>query len=382
MNGLLQDLRFALRQLQKNRGFTAVAVITMALGIGANTTVFSNINAMLVRPFPFHRLDRLVTIWETVPKQNADHVSAAPANFRDWSEQSGAFQQLAAMQGWDANLTGSNVAEHVEGYRVSANFFPTLSMRMFLGRDIGTADFQQGAAPVAVINYGFWQQHLGADRGIVGRQLQLNGQSLTVVGITAQDFDFPPGAQIWTPLDLSDAQKADRHAHSLLVFGRLKDRISISQAQADLQTVAARLAKQYPDTNGGREVRVVDMVDDLEAGSKQFLGVLMGAAMFVLLLCCANVANLQLARASSRQKEVALRTALGAGRWRIGRQLLVESTLLAILGSAGALLLSSWALKLVRNNLPPFVVAHVAGLKHLEVDSRVFLFTLAIAVLT
>ena len=382
MSGLIQDLRYALRQLQKNPGFTAVAVITMALGIGANTTVFSNINAMLVRPFPFHRLDRLVTIWETVPKQNADRVSAAPANFRDWSEQSGTFQQLAAMQGWDANLTGSNVAEHVEGYKVSTNFFPTLGVQMFLGRDIGAADFQQGAAPVAVINYEFWQQHLGADPGIVGRQLQLNGQSLTVVGITAQDFDFPPGAQIWTPLDLSDAQKADRQAHSLMVFGRLKDGVPIPQAQADLQTVAARLAKQYPDTNGGREVRVVDMVDDLEQGSKQFLGVLMGAALFVLLLCCANVANLQLARASSRQKEVALRTALGAGRWRIGRQLLVESILLAVLGSAGALLLSSWALKLIRNNLPPFIVAHVAGLKHLEVDTRVFLFTLAIAVLT
>jgi len=382
MSGLIQDLRYALRQLHKNPGFTAVAVITMALGIGANTTVFSNINAMLVRPFPFYRLDRLVTIWETVPKQNADRVSAAPANFRDWSEQSGAFQQLAAMQGWDANLTDSHVAEHVEGYRVSANFFQTLGMPMFLGRDIGAADFQQGAAPVAVINYGFWQQHLGADRGIVGRQLQLNGQSLTVVGITAQDFDFPPGAQIWTPLDLSDAQKADRQAHSLMVFGRLKDGVSIPQAQADLQTAAARLAKQYPDTNGGREVRVVDMVDDLAAGSKQFLGVLMGAALFVLLLCCANVANLQLARASSRQREVALRTALGAGRWRIGRQFLVEGVVLAVLGSAGALLLSSWALKLVRNNLPPFIVAHVAGLRHLEVDTRVFLFTLAIAVLT
>jgi putative ABC transport system permease protein len=167
-----------------------------------------------------------------------------------------------------------------------------------------------------------------------------------------------------------------------MVFGRLKDGISIAQAQADLQTVAAHLASQYPNTNGGHEVRVVDLVEDLASGSTQFLAVLMGAALFVLLLCCANVANLQLARLSSRQREVALRTALGAGRWRIGRQLLVESIFLALLGSAAALLLASWGLKLVGNNLPPFVVAHVAGLKHLGVDSRVFLFTLGIAALT
>lgn len=382
MNGLLQDLRFALRQLRKNPGFTAVAILTMALGIGANTTVFSNVNAMLVHPFPFHRLDRLVTIWETVPKQHADRVSAAPGNFRDWSEQSKAFESLAAMQGWDANLTGNNVAEHVEGYRVSGNFFATLGMPMFLGRDISAMDFAQGTAPVVVINYGFWQQHLGADRSIVGRKLDLNGEQFTVVGIAPQDMDFPPGAQIWTPLDLSGAQKADRQAHSLTVFGRLKDGVSIAQAQADLQTIAARLAGQYPNTNGGHEVRVVGLVDDLASGSTQFLALLMGAAMFVLLLCCANVANLQLARSSSRQKEVALRTALGAGRWRIGRQLLVESIFLALLGSAAALLLASVGLKLVRNSLPPFVVAHVAGLDHLGVDSRVFMFTLGIAVLT
>jgi len=382
MSGLLQDFRYALRQLQKNPSFTAVAVITLALGIGANTTIFSNVNAMLVRPFPFHRLDRLVSVWEAMPKQNATRMPATPANFRDWNEQSGSFEQLAAMQGWDANLTGSNLAQHVEGYRVSSNFFSALGMPMLLGRDIGNADFQQGAAPVAVLSYGFWQQHLGADREIVGRQLQLNGAKLSVIGITAQDFDFPPGAQIWTPLDLNDAQKSDRQNHSLTVFGRLKDGVSVTQAQADLQTVASRLAGQYPGTNTGHEVSVVNMVEDLAAGSGQFLLVLMGAATFVLLLCCANVANLQLARASSRQKEVALRAALGAGRWRIGRQLIVESILLALIGSAGAVLVSAWALKLVRNNLPPFVVAHVAGLRHLEVDSRVFLFTMAVAIFT
>src|ERR1035437_1658643 len=332
MTWLLQDVRYALRQLRKSPGFTAVAVITLALGIGANTTTFSTVNAMLLRPFPFPHLDRIVTVWETVPKQNDNRMSAAPANFRDWREQGKGFQELAAVQGWDANLTGGNVAQHVEGVRVTSDFFSLLGMPMQLGRSIGSADFQQGAAPVVVVAHGFWQQHLGSDPGIVGKPLLLNGQKFTVAGITAPDFDFPPGAQVWTPLNLNDVQKADRENHSFTVFGRLADGVSIPQAQANLQAIAARLRQQYPNTNTGHEVSVKNTVEDLMYGSRQFILVLMGAAAFVLLLCCANVANLQLARAFARQKEIALRTALGATRWHIARQLFVESVLLALLG--------------------------------------------------
>ena len=359
-----------------------MAVITLALGIGANTTTFSTVNAMLLRPFPFPRLDRIVTVWETVPKQNAYHMSVAPANFRDWDEQGKGFEQLAAVQSWDANLTGGNVAQHVEGARVTSGFFSLLRMPMQLGRSIGSADLQQGAVPVVVVAHGFWQQHLGSDPGIVGKQLLLNGEKFTVAGITVPDFDFPPGAKVWTPLNLNDAQKADRENHSLTVFGRLADDVSIAQAQANLQAIAARLREQHPTTNAGHDVSVKNTVDDLMYGSRQFIFVLMGAAAFVLLLCCANVANLQLARAFARQKEIALRTALGATRWHIGRQLLVESVLLALLGSGGALLLSRWGLALMSRSIPPFIVEHIAGLKHLQVDSRVFLFTLAAAIAT
>jgi putative ABC transport system permease protein len=382
MNGLLQDLRYALRQLRKNPGFAAVAVLTLALGIGANTTMFSTVNAMLLRPFPFPRLDRIVSVWEQVPKQSDYHISVAPGNFRDWSEQSKGFEELAAVQGWDANLTGGSVAQHVEGFRVSSGFFPLLGMSMQLGRGIGSADFQPGAAQVVVVKYGFWQQHLGSDPGIVGKQLLLNGEKFTVAGITSPEFDFPPGSQVWTPLTLNDTQNADREDHSLTVFGRLENGVSISQAQADLQTISARLAQQYPNTNAGHEVSVKDAVEDLSGGSRQFVLVLMGAAVFVLLLCCANVANLQLARAFARQKEIALRTALGATRWHIGRQLFVESILLALFGSGAALLLARWGLVVVHRNTPPFIVEHIAGLKHLQVDARVFLFTLAVAVAT
>ncbi len=382
MTGLLQDVRYGLRMLWKRPGFTAVAVITLALGIGANTTTFNTVNAMLLRPFPFPGLDRIVTVWETAPKQNDYQLSPAPANFRDWSEQSKEIEQLAAVRGWDANLTRGNVAEHVEGSQVTENFFSLLGMSPQLGRYIGRADFQDGVAPVVVISHGFWQQHLGADPGHVGRQLLLNGQKFTVVGITSADFDFPTGSKVWTPLDLNGPAKEDRENHYLTVFGRLKDGVSIPQAQANVETIAASLGRQYPRSNAGHGVRVRNTVEDLTVGSRQFVLMLMGAAVFVLLLACANVANLQLARASGRQREIALRAALGASRWQVGRQLLVESVLLALLGSGMAILLSGWWLNIIRSTIPPFIVEHIAGLKHLQVDLRVFMFTVLIAVAT
>jgi predicted permease len=382
MTGLIQDIRYGLRMLWKRPGFTAVAVITLALGIGANTTTFSTVNAMLLRPFPFPNLDRIVTVWETAPKQDDNQLSPAPANFRDWSEQSTEIEQLAAVRGWDANLTSGSVAEHVEGSQVTENFFSLLGMPPQFGRYIGSADFHGGVAPAVVISNGFWQQHLGADPGIVGRQLLLNGQKFTVIGITSAEFDFPTGSKVWTPLDLNGSTKEDRENHYLTVFGRLKDGVSISQAQANLETIAASLGKQYPGSNAGHGVRVRNTVEDLTVGTRQFVLMLMGAAVFVLLLACANVANLQLARASDRQREIALRVALGASRWQVGRQLLVESVLLALLGSGLAIFLSGWWLDIIRRTIPPFIVEHIAGLKHLQVDSRVFVFTVLVAMLT
>jgi putative ABC transport system permease protein len=380
MSGLLQDFRFASRQLRKNPGFTAVAVITLALGIGANTTVFSTVNAMMLRPFPFPRLDRIVTVWETAP--HYDHLSPAPANFLDWSERSTQFEELAAVHGWDANLTGGNLAEHVEASQVTADFFSLLGMPAQTGRYIGPADFRGGVAPVVVVSHGFWQQFLGSDPSLVGKQLLLNGQTFTVIGVAAADLDFPTGSKIWTPLDLTGAAKDDRDHHYLTVFGRLKNGASISQAQANLGTIAASLAQRFPKSNTGLGINVRGTVDDINDDSRQFLLLLAGAALFVLILACANVANLQLARSSGRQKEIALRAALGASRWQVGRQLLVESVLLALLGSAGALLLSAWGNNLMTRSIPPFILEHIAGLQHLQIDSRVFSFTLLVAVAT
>ncbi len=381
MSGLFQDVIFGLRMLRKSPGVTALAVITLALGIGANTAIFSNVNALLLRPFSFPDLDRVASVYETVPKQDANDVKAAPANFRDWTEQNKTFEHLAAFHGWDANLTGEGVAERVEGYKVTADFFSLLGVAPQFGRQIGSADFEHGTAPVVVLSHGFWQRHLGEDRAIVGRTLLLNGQKFSVIGVASPDLDFPAGVETWTPLDLSSAS-TDRENHYLQVIGRVKEGTSISQAQADVEAIANRLGQQLPNTNGGHGIRVVGLVADLTFGTRQFVLVLMGAAVFVLLLACVNVANLQLARVSGRQKEMAVRIGLGASRWQLIRQLLAESTLLALAGGGAGVLFARWGMLLLRRSIPPFIMEHIAGLRHLEIDARVLWFTLAIALLS
>lgn len=379
MTGLIQDLRYALRQLRKSPGFTAVAVITLALGIGANTAIFSNVNALVLHPFDLPDLNRVVAIWETVPKENITQSRAAPANFRDWREQSHSFDQLAAIQGWDANLTGEGIAERAEGYRVTSDFFSLLGVAPLLGRDIGKGDFQQGAAPVVVLSHRFWQKHLGSDAGIVGKNLLLNGEKFTVIGVARQGVDFPVGADVWAPLDLNSLDRADRQDHYLLALGRMTHDASLASANADLQTIASRLGQQFPNTNNGHSVRVIRLVEDATTGTRPFVLVLMGAAVFVLLLACVNVANLQFARGATRQKEIAVRMGLGAGRWQLIRQLLVESTLLSVAGAAAGVLLASWGMGLLRRDIPPFILAHVPGLKNVHTDVTVLAFTAAVA---
>jgi putative ABC transport system permease protein len=368
--------------LAKAPGFTGVAVIALALGIGANTVMFSSVNGMLLRPFAFRDLHRIVDVWETAPKQNEYQIKAAPANLRDWQEQNKSFEMLAASHGWNVNLTGVGVAERVEGYQVTSGFFPLLGMSPQLGRAINAGDFEPGHASVVVLSHGFWQRHLGADAGIVGKSLHLNGQAFTVIGVMPSDFDYPMGGEAWAPLDLSPAENSDRAGHYLEVIGRLKSGTTVAQAEADLRTISARLAKQFPETNGGHSGRVLGLVEDLTSGSLQFLLVLMGSAVFVLLLACANVANLQLARATAREKELALRRALGASRWQIARQLLAESVTLALLGGAAGVLFGGWGSQMLQRTVPPFIVAHVPGIKHMQIDSTVLAFTLVVALLT
>jgi putative ABC transport system permease protein len=379
---LRQNLLYALRQSRKNPGFTMIAIITLALGIGANTAIFSNVNALLLRPFDLPDLNRVVAIWETVPKENITQAKAAPANFRDWREQSHSFDQLAAVQGWDANLTGEGIAERAEGYRVSSDFFSLLGVAPLMGRNIGDEDFQQGAAPVVVLSQKFWRNHLGANAEIVGKNLLLNGEKFTVIGVARQEVDFPAGADVWAPLELTSVDRADRQDHYLMTVGRINRNASIASANADLQTIAKRLGVQFPQTNGGHSVRVIRLVDDVTNGTRQFVLVLMGAAVFVLMLACVNVANLQLARGATRQKEIAVRIGLGASRWQLISQLLVESTALSLTGAAAGVLLANWGVGLLRRDIPPFILEHVPGLKDVHTDFTVLAFTAAVAFAT
>jgi len=381
MNSAVQDIRYGIRMLAKNPGFTGVAVITLALGIGANTVMFSSINAMLLRPFAFKDLDRAVDVYETVPSQNRQQMPVAPANFRDWQEQAKGIELLAAVRGRNVNLTGEGLAERLECFQVTSNFFPLLGIPAQLGRYVVADNLGAGRNHVVVLGHGFWQRHFGADPAIVGQSVLLSGEKFTVIGVMPSDFDFPVGAEAWVPLDFTVQEASDRANHSLQLFGRLKAGVSLAKAQDDLETIAARLGREYPQTNAGHGVRVRGLLDDLTLGSQQFMGVLMGGAAFVLLLACANVANLLLARVTGRQKEIAVRLALGAGRWLIVRQLMVESTLVSVLGGMAGLLLAVWDLNLTQNTLPPFILQHIPGLKHLQADWRVLVFTIAVALL-
>jgi putative ABC transport system permease protein len=381
MNSAIQDVRYGIRMLAKNPGFTGVAVITLALGIGANTVMFSSINAMLLRPFAFKDLDRAVDVYETVPSQNRQQLPVAPANFRDWQEQAKGIELLAAVRGWNVNLTGEGLAERLECFQVTANFFPLLGIPAQLGRYVVADNFGAGRNHIVVLSHGIWQRHFGADPAIVGQGVLLSGEKFTVIGVMPSDFDFPVGAEAWVPLDFKVQEASDHANHSLQVFGRLKAGVSLAKAQDDLETIAARLGREYPQTNAGHGVRVRGLLDDLTLGSQQFMGVLMGGAGFVLLLACANVANLLLARVTGRQKEIAVRLALGAGRWLVVRQLMVESILVSVLGGLAALLLAVWDLSLTQNTLPPFILQHIPGLKHLQADWRALVFTIAVALL-
>ena len=381
MHGFFQDVRHAFRMMRKNPGYTLVAILALAIGIGANSAEFVGVNAMLLRPLPFKNLDKVVAVWTTMAATHDDRVSVTPADFRAWHEQATAFEGLAAGHGWDANLTGNGLPERLEGYQVTGDFFRMLGTKPSLGRILDNSDQQPGQSRVVVLSYRAWKNRFASDAAIVGKSITLNGQAMSVVGVMPRDFDYPFGTAVWAPLALTPEQLADRNNGYLKIVGRIRPGVSLAEAQAQMNTIAARLAGQFPDTNAGHGVRVVTVVRDLNEGSRQFILILMSAAGFVLLLACANIANLQLARATARRRELALRTALGASRGRLIRQMLIESQILGIAGGAVGLLFAVWANHVTRDSLPPFILDHIAGLQHLEVDGSVVAFTGVVALL-
>jgi putative ABC transport system permease protein len=376
MESLIQDLRYALRVLIKKPGFTAVAVITLALGIGANSAIFSVVNAVLLRSLPYEDGDRLVWIWGTQPQ--LDKAPVAPANFLDIKEQNEVFDNVAAFRGQSGALTGQYEPERVRVAAVSADFFSLFKVLPLLGRVFNNQDEQSGNTQVIILSHALWQRRFGSNPGILDQKLTLNDRPYSVIGVAPAEFQYPTYADLWIPLVFDAKEKSIRDTHSLSAVGRLKPGASIEQGQANIGLIAATLEQNYPRTNTGISMRIVPLKEQITGSIQTQLLIIFAAVGFVLLIACANVANLMLARAASRQKEMAIRTALGAASSRLARLLLTESVVLAVVGGVLGLLLAYWGTQLLVSASP----THIPRVIEIAVDLRVLGFTILLSFLT
>ncbi|MGH9940354.1 MAG: ABC transporter permease, partial [Blastocatellia bacterium] len=379
MSGLWQDLRYGARMLLKKPGFTPIAIFTLALGIGANTAIFSVVKGVLLRPLPYSEPQQLVRLFETIDRatMSSDRMEVAPANFLDWRAQAQSFSGLAAY-----GLTGSVIswgggAERLEGALVTADFFATMGVAPMLGRAF-TAEDERAGERMAIIGHDLWVRGFGSAPDIAGRVIQLDGFSFTVIGVMPPGFQYPRRTQIYELYRLNANQRQMREAHFMKVVARLKPGVTVAQAQSEMSGMARRLAEQYPQTNHNWGVNVMPLLEEEVGRVRPALLALLGAVGLVLLIACVNVASLLLARAAARQTEIGVRLALGAGRWRIVRQLLTESLVLAALGGLAGLLVGGWALEALLALAPE----SLPRLGEVRLDAGVLGFTLLLSLLT
>ena len=377
METFFKDLRYGVRSLLKQPAFTLVAVITLALGIGGNSAMFSVVNAVLLRPLQYPESDRIVVLEGINPSKGITQSNMSIPDFADWQSQNQVFEHIAGFIAGGLLLNNGDETERVHGTAVTADFFSLFRTPSLHGRTLQADDAQPGREPVAVLSYGLWQRRFGGDRNAVGSKVIVSGKSTTIVGVMAPGFDYPAQSEIWAPLPLDPAKEA-RDNRFISVIGRLNPGATVSQAQVQMDTINQRLAQSYNETNSGWGIRVTKLQERLVGDVRLSLLVLLGAVAFVLLIACANIANLLLARSTARRKEIAVRTALGASRLRILRQLLTESLLLSLLGGALGLVFSVWLIRLLIAISPP----NTPRFDEIRPDARVFIFTITLTVVT
>src|SRR5215470_9025024 len=375
MQTLLQDLRYGARMLLKKPGFTLIAVITLALGIGANTAIFSVVNAVLRRPLPFKDPDRVMMVWERRANSGEANIPISGHEFVGWREQSRAFDRMALILGDGFTLTGNGEPEAINAERVTAEFFSVLNVSPLLGRAFAPGEDQAGRNNIVALNQKLWERRFGSDPEVVGKTITLSDRPFTVVGV--MPALYPNSPDLWLPIDLAD-EVIKVGKHSSLVIGRLKQGVGIEQAQAEMTRVAHQMEQQYPNSNVGHGAYVISLHEQMVGKVQRALWVLFGAVGFVLLIACANVANLLLTRATGRQKEIAIRAALGAGRGRLIRQMLTESLLLAGVGGGAGLLTALWITVLLRK----IKAVNIPRLEQVNIDGRVLAATVGFALLT
>src|SRR5499427_5581378 len=383
MNTLWQDLRYGARILLKKAGFTLIAVLAIALGIGAVTTIFSAADATMLRPFSFPNQKRLVTLFERKQEAGITRASVSPGNVIALREQSQALQEVVVMRNRDYTLTGDGPPERYTSYGVSAAFFDALGAQPQLGRTFRRGEDEEGNAQVVVLRHAFWQTRFGGDPMIVGKQIMLDDKPFEVIGVMPKGFEFPyGGGEMWTPFVIDPRMKQDHGNHYLRAMALLKPGATIAQANDELGAISGRIQRQFPDQEAGHVAYVEDLNGYFTRGARTAMPALIGAAIFVLLIACSNVANLLLARAATRRKEMAVRLAMGATRWRVMRQLLTESVMLALVGGMIGCLMAAWGVDALLKAIPEGMGKYIPGWNRAGLSSAAIVFTASVSILT